>query len=102
MSVKLHGLFEGHPDGSREALHHGAGPQRENIDSAIGCPVVARRIPPYGRGAVQSGPSSRRAAGLWPAPALPLTAERAVSAIGFRRGNEELKRGEKLGQNGNA
>jgi hypothetical protein len=48
------------------------------------------------------GSSSHRAAGLWLAPALPLTAERAVSAIGFRRGNEELKRGEKIGQNGNA
>jgi hypothetical protein len=43
---------------------------------------------------VQSGPSSHRAAGLWLATALPLTAERAVSAMGFERGNEGLKRGE--------
>jgi len=156
LSVKLRGLFEGHPDGSREVLHHGAGPQRENIDSAIGLPVVAQRtcnpscrmfgipqpnprpdaffqvaddlvgnpgvdvllvvlcivfllyerlknfIPSYWRGVVQSRPSGHSAAGLWLAPASPLTAERAVSAIGFRRGNEELKRGEKIGQNGNA
>ena len=43
---------------------------------------------------MQSGPSSHRAAGLWLATALPLTAERAVSAMGFERGNEGLKRGE--------
>jgi hypothetical protein len=39
----------------------------------------------------QSGPSSHRAAGLWLATALPLTAERAVSAIGLERGNEGFK-----------
>ena len=44
---------------------------------------------------MQSGPSSHRAAGLWLATALPLTAERAVSAMGFERGNVRgLKRGE--------
>jgi hypothetical protein len=43
---------------------------------------------------VQSGPSSHRAADLWLATALPLTAERAVSTSGCRRGNEGLKRGE--------
>src|SRR5260370_36153512 len=41
VGVKLQGLFEGHPDGSREVLHHGACPQRENVDSAVGLPVVA-------------------------------------------------------------
>lgn len=40
---------------------------------------------------MQSGPSSHRAAGLWLATALPLTAERAVSAMGFERGNERFK-----------
>src|SRR6266576_6066470 len=48
-------------------------------------------IPSYWRGVVQSGPSSHRAAGLWLATALPLTAERAVSAMGFERGNEGFK-----------
>ena len=47
---------------------------------------------------MQSGPSGHRAAGLWLATALPLTAERAVSAMGFWRGNEELERGEEFGQ----
>jgi hypothetical protein len=45
---------------------------------------------------VQSGPSSHRAAGLWLATALPLTAERAVSAMGFE---QEGMRGLKRGQN---
>jgi hypothetical protein len=40
---------------------------------------------------MQSGPSGHRAAGLWLATALPLTAERAVSAMGFERGNEGFK-----------
>src|SRR5271169_3117067 len=40
---------------------------------------------PSWRGVVQSGPSSHRAAGLWLATALPLTAERAVSAMGFEQ-----------------
>ena len=40
---------------------------------------------------MQSSPSSHRAAGLWLATALPLTAERAVSAMGFERGNEGFK-----------
>jgi hypothetical protein len=44
---------------------------------------------------VQTGPSSHRAAGLWLATALPLTAERAVSAMGFEQeGMKGLKRGE--------
>ena len=40
---------------------------------------------------MQSGASGHRAAGLWLATALPLTAERAVSAIGFKRGNEGVQ-----------
>jgi hypothetical protein len=40
VGVKLQGLFEGHPDGSREVLYHGACPQRENVDSAVRLPVV--------------------------------------------------------------
>jgi hypothetical protein len=47
----------------------------------------------------ESGPCSHRAAGVWLATALPLTAERADSAMGFKRGNEELERGAKTGQN---
>ena len=44
---------------------------------------------------MQSGPSSHRAAGLWLATASPLTAERAVSAMGFEQeGMRGLKRGE--------
>jgi len=46
---------------------------------------------------VQSGPSSQRAAGFWLATALPLTAERAVSAIGFKRGNEGVQTREEQG-----
>src|SRR4029077_13672111 len=41
MSVKLLGLFESHPDRSREGLRHGARPQRENVDSTVRPPVVA-------------------------------------------------------------
>jgi hypothetical protein len=41
MSVELHGLFESHPDGSREVLRHGACPQRKNVDSAVGLAIVA-------------------------------------------------------------
>lgn len=41
MSVELHGLFESHPDGSREVLCHGACPQRKNVDSAVGLAIVA-------------------------------------------------------------
>jgi len=56
-------------------------------------------IPSYWRPIVQSGPSSHRAAVLWLATALPLTAERAVSGIGLRRGNEPFKtRGKDLSE----
>jgi hypothetical protein len=41
---------------------------------------------------VQSGPSSHRAAGLWLATALPLTVERAVSAMVSNEGMRGLKR----------
>ncbi len=41
VGVKLRCLSEGHPDGSREVLCHGARPQRENVDSAVGLPIVA-------------------------------------------------------------
>src|SRR5271166_3531898 len=41
VGVKFRCLFEGHPDGSREGLCHGACPQRENVDSAVRLPVVA-------------------------------------------------------------
>src|SRR5207248_6872438 len=41
--VMLRCLFKGHPDGRREVLRHRACPQRENIDSAVGLPVVAER-----------------------------------------------------------
>jgi hypothetical protein len=40
---------------------------------------------------VQSGPSSHRAAWVWLATALPLTAARAVSAMGFERGDDGFK-----------
>src|ERR1700733_8646629 len=40
-SVKLGRLLEGHPDWSREVLRHGAGPQRQHIDPAVGISVVA-------------------------------------------------------------
>jgi hypothetical protein len=39
--VQLRCLSEGHPDGSREGLRHGARPQRENVDSTVRLPVVA-------------------------------------------------------------
>jgi hypothetical protein len=55
--------------------------------------VLETSFPRNGAG-LQSGPSSHRAAGLWLATALPLTAERAVSASGFTRGNDGFKRGE--------
>src|SRR5258708_2461734 len=41
VSVKLRCLSEGHPDGSREVLRHGARPRRENVDSTVGLPTVA-------------------------------------------------------------
>jgi hypothetical protein len=41
VGVKLRCLFEGHPDGRREVLRHGARPQRENVDSAVRLPIVA-------------------------------------------------------------
>ena len=41
MRVKLHGLFEGHPDGRREVLRYGACPQGENVDSAVRLSVMA-------------------------------------------------------------
>ena len=43
VGVKFRCLFKGHPDGRREVLRHGACPERENIDSAVGLPVVAER-----------------------------------------------------------
>jgi hypothetical protein len=41
VSIKLGGLPEGYPDRSCEVLCHGAGPQREYIDPAVGLSVVA-------------------------------------------------------------
>src|SRR5271166_346783 len=40
VGVKLQCLFEGHPYGSRKILRHRACPQRENVDAAVGLPVV--------------------------------------------------------------
>jgi len=38
--VKFRCLFKRHPDGRREVLRHGTCPQRENVDSAVGLPIV--------------------------------------------------------------
>src|SRR5271165_97512 len=43
MGIQLRGLFEGHPDRSREVLRHRTGPQREHVDSTVGLTVVAKR-----------------------------------------------------------
>jgi len=40
---------------------------------------------------VRSGPSSHRAAGLWLATSFTLDGGKAVSAMGFERGNEGFK-----------
>jgi uncharacterized protein (DUF2237 family) len=85
--------------GSRLATSAELWERRRYIDSMM-CPVPSHGMTSAacwkrwseGRfGDVQSGPSSHRAAGLWLATALPLTAERAVSAMGFERGNKGFK-----------